>query len=65
MSNLVTLKKDIADTVAERVRKLQESRELHLPADYSAENALKSAIYIPHSSDKTKSRRAKKKTPDI
>ena len=46
MSNLVTLKKDIADTVAERVRKLQESRELHLPADYSAENALKSAWLI-------------------
>lgn len=46
MSNLVTLKKDIADTVAERVRKLQESKKLHLPADYSAENALKSAWLI-------------------
>ncbi len=46
MSNVAILKKDTADAVAERVRQLQDSRQLHLPADYSAENALKSAWLI-------------------
>lgn len=35
--------KDTVDIVAKRVRQFQESGQLHLPANYSAENAMKSA----------------------
>lgn len=40
---LALLKKDTVDIVAARVRQFQESGQLHLPANYSAENAMKSA----------------------
>lgn len=43
MSNLAMVKKDTVDIVAERVRKFQESGELHLPVNYSPQNAMKSA----------------------
>jgi recombination protein RecT len=43
MSNLAMVKKDTVDIVSERVRKFQESGELHLPANYSPQNAMKSA----------------------
>ncbi len=43
MSNLALIKKDTVDVVAQKVREFQEKRELHLPANYSAENAMKSA----------------------
>lgn len=42
-SNLTVIKKETADIVAGRVRQYQESGELHLPKNYSAENAVKSA----------------------
>ena len=36
-------KKEVIDIVSERIRTLQERRQLHLPPNYSAENALKAA----------------------
>jgi recombination protein RecT len=47
MSNATAIvKKDTVDVVAARVRLFQEKGELHLPADYSPENAMKSAWLI-------------------
>ncbi|CAM4018812.1 recombinase RecT [Mesobacillus zeae] len=49
MSNqnqLAMLKRDTVDVVAERVKSFQESGELHFPANYSPENAMKSAWLI-------------------
>jgi recombination protein RecT len=47
MSNdLALIKKDTVDIVAHKVRQLQERRELHLPDNYSPENAMKSAWLI-------------------
>jgi recombination protein RecT len=43
LSNLALVKKDTVDVVASKVREFQERRELHLPANYSPENAMKSA----------------------
>lgn len=45
MSNkqIALVKKDTVDVVAERVREFQENGELHLPPNYSPENAMKSA----------------------
>lgn len=46
MSNqnqLAMVKKDTVDVVAERVQHFQEQGELHFPANYSPENAMKSA----------------------
>ncbi|HDM76661.1 MAG TPA: recombinase [Deltaproteobacteria bacterium] len=45
MSNkqLALVKKDTVDVVAERVREFQENGQLHLPPNYSPENAMKSA----------------------
>jgi len=42
-NNLAMLKRDTVDVVTSRIRSLIESRELQLPPDYSAENALKAA----------------------
>ncbi len=42
-NELKMIKKDTVDVVAERVRDFQESGELDLPDNYSAENAMKSA----------------------
>lgn len=42
-NSLAMLKKDTVDVVAERVKKFQENNELHFPANYSPENAMKSA----------------------
>ena len=39
-------KKTVTDIAAERVRALAARNELHLPADYSAENALKAAWLV-------------------
>ena len=41
-----TIKKDTIDTVTAKIRQFQQSGELHLPANYSAENAIKSAWLI-------------------
>jgi recombination protein RecT len=42
-NELAMLKKDTVDVVADRVKQFQESGELHFPANYSPENAMKSA----------------------
>jgi len=44
--DLALLKRTTVDQVTERVRGLLESKELHLPANYSAENALKAAWLV-------------------
>ena len=47
MSNdLALIKKDTIDVVAMKIKEFQESRQLHLPANYSPENAMKSAWLI-------------------
>jgi recombination protein RecT len=44
MSNqLALIKKDTVDVVAAKVKEFQEKNELHFPASYSPENAMKSA----------------------
>ena len=43
---LAVLKRDTVDVVAGRINELMRSGELHLPADYSVQNALKSAWLI-------------------
>lgn len=45
-NNAVALKSEISDVVAKKVRQFQQSGELHLPANYSPENAMKSAWLI-------------------
>lgn len=45
-NQLALLKKDTVDVVANRIRQFQEKGELHLPANYSPENAMKSAWLI-------------------
>lgn len=42
-SALAIVKKDVIDVVAKKITQLVSTGELHLPADYSAENALKAA----------------------
>lgn len=42
-NQLALIKKDTVDVVAERVKKFQESGEIHFPPNYSPENAMKSA----------------------
>lgn len=42
-NQLAMLKKDTVDVVADKVKKFQEAGELHFPASYSPENAMKSA----------------------
>lgn len=49
MSNqnqLALVKKDTVDVVAAKVKEFQEKNELHFPANYSPENAMKSAWLI-------------------
>lgn len=46
MSQLALVKKDTVDVVAAKVRQFQERGEIHFPANYSAENAMKSAWLI-------------------
>jgi recombination protein RecT len=49
MSNqnqLALVKKDTVDVVAERVKHFQEAGEIHFPAGYSPENAMKSAWLV-------------------
>jgi recombination protein RecT len=49
MSNqnqLAMVKKDTVDIVAAKVKQFQENGELHFPANYSPENAMKSAWLI-------------------
>ncbi len=45
-NTLALVKKDTVDVVAAKVKQFQESGELHFPANYSPENAMKSAWLI-------------------
>ena len=45
-SELAMLKKDVVDTVTDKVREFTAAGELHFPANYSVENAMKSAWLI-------------------
>lgn len=45
-TDLALMKRTTVDAVTDRVRGLLESRELHLPKGYSAENALKAAWLV-------------------
>ncbi|OUM99332.1 MAG: hypothetical protein BAA04_09725 [Firmicutes bacterium ZCTH02-B6] len=52
---LAVLKRDTVDVVAGRINELMRSGELHLPADYSVHNALKSAwLVLQETVDKDK-----------
>lgn len=52
---LALVKRDTVDIVAQKVREFQQSGELHLPANYSAENAMKSAwLTLQTTTDKDK-----------
>ena len=53
---LALIKKDVVDTVTNRVREFTTAGELHFPANYSVENAMKSAWLILQET--------KAKTPD-
>lgn len=46
MNQLSIVKKDVIDTVTNKIRGFQNSKELHLPENYSPENALKSAFLV-------------------
>lgn len=45
-TDLALIKRDVIDVVGDKIRQFQESKQLHLPANYSAENAMKSAWLI-------------------
>lgn len=45
-AELALLKTDVVDVVADRIRLFRDSGEIHFPANYSPENALKSAWLI-------------------
>lgn len=45
-SQLAMVKRDVVDVVAEKVREFQTRGEIHFPANYSPENALKAAWLI-------------------
>ncbi|GAA0344078.1 recombinase RecT [Oceanobacillus oncorhynchi subsp. oncorhynchi] len=45
-NQLALIKKDTVDVVATKVKQFQEAGELHFPANYSPENAMKSAWLI-------------------
>ena len=45
-AELALIKKDVVDVVSSKVREFQNHGELHMPANYSPENAMKSAWLI-------------------
>ena len=50
---LALIKRDTVDVVAERVRQFQERKEIHFPANYSPDNAMKAAwLAIQEAEDK-------------
>lgn len=54
-NQLAMVKKDTVDVVASKVKEFQESGELHFPAFYSPENAMKSAwLILQNTQDKNK-----------
>ena len=64
-SNLALIKKDTVDVVAGRIREMQEKREIDLPQNYSAENAMKAAwLALQAATDKSGNAALKVCTPD-
>ncbi|WP_144645386.1 recombinase RecT [Priestia megaterium] len=54
-NQLAMVKKDTVDVVAKKVKEFQESGELHFPAFYSPENAMKSAwLILQNTQDRNK-----------
>lgn len=54
-NQLAMIKKDTVDVVAKKVKEFQESGELHFPAFYSPENAMKSAwLILQNTQDRNK-----------
>lgn len=54
-NQLAMVKKDTVDVVASKVKEFQESGELHFPAFYSPENAMKSAwLILQNTQDRNK-----------
>lgn len=54
-NQLALVKKDTVDVVANKVREFQERGELHFPANYSPDNAMKSAwLILQNTVDKNK-----------
>lgn len=54
-TDLALVKKDVVDVVTAKVREFQEHGELHMPANYSPENAMKSAwLILQNTVDKDK-----------
>lgn len=55
MSNLALVKKDVVDVVSNKVREFTNTGELALPANYSPENAMKSAwLLLQETQDRNK-----------
>lgn len=62
---LALVKRDVVDVVTDRVRQMTTGGELHLPADYSAENAMKSAwLVLQETVDRNKNPALTVCTPD-
>lgn len=54
-NQLAMVKKDTVDVVADRVRQFQEAGEIHFPAGYSPDNAMKSAwLVLQETQDRSK-----------
>jgi len=54
-NDLALIKKDTVDVVANKVKQFQEKGEVHFPANYSPENAMKSAwLTLQNTQDKNK-----------
>lgn len=54
-NQLAMVKKDTVDVVANRVREFQEAGEIHFPANYSPDNAMKSAwLKLQETQDRNK-----------
>src|SRR5690625_4642333 len=54
-NQLAMVKKDTVDVVADRVRQFQEAGEIHFPANYSPDNAMKSAwLKLQETQDRNK-----------
>ena len=54
-NNLALVKKDVVDVVGKKVQEFVSRGELHLPPNYSVENAMKSAwLVLQNTVDKDK-----------
>jgi len=54
-NELAIIKRDTVDVVADKVKQFQENGEVHFPANYSPENAMKSAwLTLQNTQDRNK-----------